>query len=257
MRWALALAGVALALGCAASLERRAGEAGETGRDPAPLVTELEREFDGLRVTKRIFDVVLVEGRRRFHGEGVVQYRSEPRRLRADIFGPHDTPVLRVILVDDALTVVLPREGEVLEGRIGDPRFAELAGERALASPEILGAILGAYDVAPLVEGAHLVAAGGNDGERVLYVVREDAVHAFTLREADGAEGARLVEYRQEREGRLVVRVRFEEFAPVDGRWSPRHVVLRDYVKERTIVVDVTREHEDVPADPTAAPMGG
>jgi hypothetical protein len=35
---------------------------------------------------------------------------------------------------------------------------------------------------------------------------------------------------------------------------SPRHVVVRDYVVERTLVVDVTLEHEDVPIDPTSSP---
>jgi len=258
----LAAAAALAAAGCYATLERRARDAAASGLDPAPLVAELEAQFEEIRVTKRIFGVTLLEGRRRFRGEGVVQYRSEPRRLRADIFGPHDTPVLRVTLVGEELTVVLPREGEVLTGTLGDPRFAEQAGERALASPEILGAILGAYEVAPLVEGAGLVAAAGDDGDRVLYLVRREAVHAFTLRavatgEGEAAPGARLVEYRQGREGRLVYRVRFEDFAPVDGRWSPRHVVLRDYVKERSLVIDVTREHEDVPADPTATPVGG
>jgi len=249
-------AAVALCAACAASLERRAREAAAEGVNPDPIVEALASEFDRIEVTKRIFGVTLVEGRRRFHGDGVVQYRAEPRRLRADIFGPHDTPVLRLTLVEDDLTLVLPREGEVVTGKLGDPRFADLAGERALASPEILGAILGAYDVRPLAEGATLVAAAGNGGERVLYVVGETAVHAFTVRDV-AAGGMRLVEYRQGREGRLVVRVRFEDFEQVDGRWSPRHVVLRDYVKERSLVVDVTREHEDVPEDPTAGPLGG
>jgi hypothetical protein len=261
----LAAAPAWTAAGCGATLERRAQDAAGSGLDPAPLAAELQAQFDEIRATKRIFRVTLLEGRRRFRGEGVVQYRSEPRRLRADIFGPHDTPVLKLTLVGEELTVVLPREGEVLTGTLGDPRFAEAAGERALASPEILGAILGAYEVAPLVEGALLVAAAGDDGERLLYVVRSEAVHAFTLRAAPpagapsnggAASGARLVEYRQGRDGRLVVRVRFEDFAPVDGRWSPRHVVLRDYRKERSLVIDVTREHEDVPADPTATPVG-
>jgi hypothetical protein len=254
VRRAAAWAALALTAGCSATLERRAREAAEAGIDPAPLVAELAAQFEALDVTKRIFDVTVVEGRRRFHGEGVVQYRSEPRRLRADIFGPHDTTILRVTLVDDELTVLLAQEGEVVTGKLGDPRFAELAGERAFASPEILGAVLGAYDVASLAEGARLAAEvreGG--GERVLYVVDGATVHAFTLEPAEGAPGPRLAEYRQGRDGRLVYKVAFEEYAPVGARWSPRHVVLRDYVKERTLVVDVTREHEDVPDDPTAA----
>jgi hypothetical protein len=254
---ALALVGSAAASlaasGCASSLEHRAREAAESGIDAAPLVEELQAQFEAIEATKRIFGVTLVEGRRRFRGDGVVQYRSEPRRLRVDIFGPHDTPVLKVTLVGEDLTILLPRDGEVLTGKLGDPRFAELAGERALASPEILGAILGAYEVAPLVEGAVLLAATESDGDRVLYVMQGDVVHEFTL---EGGAG-RLAEYRQGRDGRLVYRVRFEDFAQVDGRSSPRHVVLRDFVKERSLVVDVTREHEDVPADPTAPPLGG
>lgn len=257
-RVTFALAGAAavalMAAACAATLERRAREAASSGLDPAPLVAALESQFASIEATKRIFDVVLVEGRRRFHGDGVVQYRAEPRRLRADIFGPHDTPILRITLVGEELTVFLLREGEVLTGTLGDPRFAEMAGERALASPEILGAILGVYDVAPLVDGAELLAAEGTNGERVLYVIKQGVVHAFTLRGV--GEDSRLVEYRQGREGRLGVRVRFDDFASVDGRWSPRHVVLRDYVRERSLVVDVTREHEDVPADPTSSPGG-
>ena len=253
MRRRLAVAMTLIAAGGVTTIERQARDAAQSGIDPAPLLAALEAQFDALEATKRIFAVELVEGRRRFRGEGVVQYRAEPRRLRADIFGPHDTPVLRIVLVDDQLTVDFPREGETISGRLGDPRFAELAGERALASPEILGAILGAYDVAPLAAEARTVAAAEEGRRRTLYLVGP-AAHAFTLEEAAG--GPRLVEYRQSRAGRLVYRVRFEAFTEVDGRTSPQHVVLRDYTKERSLVVRVTREHEDVPADPTAAPAG-
>ena len=61
-------------------------------------------------------------------------------------------------------------------------------------------------------------------------------VHALAMEEG------RLVEYRQEREGRAVYRVRFEEHEPVGERLSPRHVVLRDYARGRQLVVDVRSE---------------
>jgi hypothetical protein len=238
-----------LAAGCATTIERQAREAAKGGIDPAPLIDALQAQYGGIEATKRIFDVTLVEGRRRFRGEGAVQYRAEPRRLRADIFGPHGAPVLHLTLVGDSLTVVLPQEHEVVAGRLGDPRFAELAGERALASPEILGAVLGAYDLAPLLEGAQLVTA--SDGTRsTLYVVKGATAHAFTLESEPG--GFRLVEYRQARDGHLAYRVRFADFQSVADRVSPRHVVVRDYVMERTLVVDVTLEHENVPTDPTS-----
>ncbi|MFN2421232.1 MAG: hypothetical protein ABR527_07605 [Gemmatimonadota bacterium] len=246
----LALA-IALGGGCATTIEQQARDAAEGGIDPAPLITALQAQYGSIEATKRIFDVTLIEGRRRFRGEGAVQYRAEPRRLRADIFGPHGAPVLRLTLVGDSLTLVLPREDEVVTGRLGDPRFAELAGERALANPEILGAVLGAYDLTPLLQGARLVAA--SDGERsTLYVVKGVTAHAFTLESAAGDH--RLVEYRQGRQGHLAYRVRFADFQDVAGRLSPRHVVVRDYVVERTLVVDVTQEHEDVPIDPTSSP---
>lgn len=244
---------IGLSAACATTIEQRARRAAEEGIDPAPLVTSLAAEFQAIEATKRIFDVTLIEGRRRFRGEGVVQYRALPRRLRADIFGPHSTPVLHLTLVDDHLTVVLPREGETLSGQLGDPRFDQLTGEVTLVSREMLGAILGAYDLEPLLDEARIVAAAQEDGRRTLYLVN-GAAHAFTVEDRDG--DPRLVEYRQGRDGRLVYRVRFEEYAPIDGRQSPRHIVARDYVKERTIVVDVTREHGDVPSDPTTGPAG-
>lgn len=229
--------------GCAASLAERARRAAEGGTDPAPLVGELQAAFEALNATKRIFSVTLIEGRRRFAGEGALLYTAEPRRLRADVFGPHDTHVLEVFLVGDSLTVVLPREGETLSGEIGDPRFAALTGERALVSPEILGAMLGAYDVERLVERAEAVSSEREDGRRTLFVREAGAVHGLTL------EDGRLVEYRQERDRRLVYRVRFEEFEPVDGRSSPRHVVLRDFVRDRQLVVDVRSERAPEEAD--------
>lgn len=231
-----------LAAGCVTTLEQEAREAASRGVDPAPLIEELAGRHAAIETTKRIFDVTLLEGRRRFSGAGAVEYRADPRRLDADVFGPHDTHVLSVRLEGDRLTVRLPREGEVLSGDLGDPRFAELTGERALVSPEILGALVGAYDVRRLVRGADATAAAVDGDRRTLYVRRGDVVHALTLRAPVG----HLTEYRQSREGRLVYRVRFDDFQAVAGRESPRRIVLRDYVKERRLVIDVTREHEEV-----------
>ena len=239
---AIALAALTLT-GCATSLAERARRAAETGADPAPLVAALKAAHDEVDATKRIFAVTLIEGRRRFGGEGALVYSAEPRRLRADVFGPHDTPVLHVRLRGDSLTVILPREGETLSGVLGDPRFAELTGERALVSPEILGAMLGVYDVERLQAGADAVFAEVEGGRRTLLVREADLVHALALEEG------RLVEYRQERAGRDVYRVRFERFEPVDGRSSPRYVVLRDYARGRQLVLDVRSERAPDPAD--------
>ena len=240
--------------GCVASLMNEAARALEAGGDPAPLVAELSAIHDAIERTKRIFDVTLVEGDPRFHGEGALSYRARPLAARGDVFGPQSTPVLRFSLVEDSLTVVLPREGEILRliasghsnqgeilrGRLGDPRFAELTGERALVTPEVLGALLGAYDVQRLVERADRVASATHDDRRTLYISEAGSLHAFTIR------GGRLVEYRQASDGKLAYRVEFEEFAPVDGRESPRRVVVRDFAGDRWLVLDVSREHEEV-----------
>ncbi len=228
------------ASGCVASLTTEAGRALDTGGDSGPLVAELSAIYDAIERTKRIFDVTLVEGDRRFHGEGALSYRARPLTARGDVFGPQSTPVLRFALFGDSLTVVLPREGEVLRGRLGDPRFAELTGERALVTPEILGALLGAYDVHRLIERSDRVASATHDDRRTLYIWEAGALHALTVR------GGRLVEYRQAIGGELAYRVEFEEFAPVDGRESPRRVVVRDFARDRWLVLDVTREHEEV-----------
>jgi hypothetical protein len=54
------------------------------------------------------------------------------------------------------------------------------------------------------------------------------------------------VVYRQATGGELAYRVEFEEFAPVDGRESPRRVVVRDFARDRWLVLEVSREHEEV-----------
>lgn len=238
----VALTTVAIGTACA-SLRKEALRAAEEGVDPRPLVEALSRHHTAIERTKRIFEVELLEGRRRFHGEGALQYRADPLRLRVDVFGPRSTPVVHVTLVGDRLTVVLPREDEVVTGRLGDERFARLTGERALASREVLGALLGAYDISALAAAADRVSAAVDGDERTLYVSVDGETHAFTL----GMPDDRLVEYRLARGDRLVYRVRFDEYAPVGDRQSPRRVVVRDFVEERTLVVNVTREHEDVP----------
>ena len=239
-RMAFAVLVVSAAWACVASLTSEARRAVEAGGDPGPLVAALASLHDSIDRTKRIFDVTLVEGRRRFHGEGALSYRADPLAARGDVFGPQSTPVLRFTLFGDTLTVELPREGQVLHGRLGDPRFAELSGEEALVTPEVLGALLGAYDVAGWVERADRLAVGTDGDRRTLYIWEGDALHALTLRQG------RLVEYRLARGGELAVRAQFEEFEPVGGRESPRRVVVRDYPRDRWLVLDVTREHEEV-----------
>lgn len=235
-----ALALLVAAVGCVASLSEQARRAAGEGVDPDPVIDVLEGSWDAIDSTKRIFDVTLIEGRRRFAGEGAAVYRAEPRRLRADVFGPHDTAVLHVDLVGDSLTVRLPREGEVLSGRLGDPAFARQAGERALASPEALGALIGAYDVRRLLDGADRVSAAKDGERRTLYILADGTVHALTLATPSGP----LVEYRQAVDGRLVYRARFERFHRVAGRESPWKTVLRDYPGGRTVVVEVRSERE-------------
>lgn len=237
----VALLALALA-GCATTLRDEALRAlGGRAEVPAePVLETLEAAWSAIEPTKRIFAVTLVEGRRRFAGEGAIVYDTEPRRVVAHVFGPHDTPILHLTLVDEELVVRLPREGETLRGRIGDPRFAELTGERALVSPEILGAMIGAYDARRLAEGAERVVAAGDGGRRTLYILRNGTVHALTLATPDGP----LTEYRQDREGRPVYRVRFEEFEALDGRRTPRRIVLRDYAGGRYLVVDVRSERK-------------
>ena len=239
-RLALATLTGVTAWGCVASLTTEARRAAETGGDPAPLVSELRRLYDSIDRTKRSFEVTLVEGGRRFGGEGAVSFRADPLAARGDVFGPQSTAVLRFTLFGDTLTVDLPREGERLQGRLGDPRFAELTGERALVTPEVLGALLGAYDVGSWVERAERVAIGTDEDRRTLYIWDAGALHALTLRQG------RLVEYRQARAGDLAIRAEFEEFEPVGNRLSPRRVVVRDFTRDRWLVLVVTREHEEV-----------
>lgn len=239
-RAAAALLALAVA-GCATTLREEALRAagGEAAVPAGPVLETLETAWRSVEPTKRIFAVTLVEGRRRFAGEGAITFATEPRRVVAHVFGPHDTPILHLRLVGDDLVVRLPREGETLSGKLGDPEFARLTGEAALVSPEILGAMIGVYDARALAEGADRVVAAGDDGRRTLYILRDGTVHALTLATPDGP----LTEYRQDRDGRPVYRVRFEEYAD-EGRASPRRIVLRDFVGDRYLVVDVKSERE-------------
>lgn len=236
-----------LLAGCAVTLREEARRAAGEGGPTTPVVEALRTAHDAIDATKRIFEVTLVEGGRRFAGEGALVYEADPRRLVADVFGPHDAHVLHVELVGDRLTVRLPQEGEVMRGELGDPEFARLTGERALVRPEILGALLGAYDIDRLLEGADRVAARGEGERRTLYVVDGEVVHALTIAPPpeDGG-GPVLVGYRQERDGTPVYRVQFDEFHRVDGRWSPWRVVLRDFAGDRWIVAEVRSERADV-----------
>lgn len=237
----LALVTTLLMAACVTTLREEALRAVESRAvDTEPVVAALEEAWTSIEPTKRIFDVTLVEGRRRFAGEGAVTFATRPRRLVAHVFGPHDTPILHVRLDGEVLTVHLPRENETLVGELGDPRFARLTGERALVSPEILGAMIGAYDVRRMMEGAERVIGAGDGDRRTLYILENGVVHALTIRTPTGP----LVEYRQERDGRPVYRVRFENFVDTGGRVSPRKIVLRDFAGDRFLVIDVESERE-------------
>ena len=122
-RTASAALGALAAGGCMASLATQADRALDSSFDPGPVVAELAGIHDAIDRTKRIFEVTLVEGGRRFRGEGALSYRATPRAARGDVFGPQSTPVLHFALFGDTLTVVLPREGDVVRARLGDPRF--------------------------------------------------------------------------------------------------------------------------------------
>ncbi|MFN2383089.1 MAG: hypothetical protein ABR559_02370 [Gemmatimonadota bacterium] len=248
----LALAALIPATGCATTLEREAREAATGGVDPGPLLATLGDQYAAITATKRILAITLVEGRRRYRGDGVVWYRAAPRRLRAEVFGPQDVSILRARLVGDSLTVVLPREGEVLHGALDDPRFIARTGERAFIGPGSLGALLGAYDVRALAAAATDTAAANDGDRRTLYLTGAEGVQAFTLEATTG----RLVEVRHGLGGRLLARVRFADFAAVEGRMSPRSVVLRDLLHDRQLVLTVTRETSDVPADIFASGTG-
>jgi hypothetical protein len=231
------------AAACVTTVEREAHQAIERGEDPQPLIEVLSAIHASIDVTKRIFDVTLIEGRRRFGGEGAVRYRAHPRRLRVDVFGPRSAPVLHVSVSErDDVVVELPQEDEVLTGKLGDPSFEALTGERALVSREILGALLGSYDVGALVAEADLVAARVESERQTLYVLERDIFHSLTLE----SSGRRLVEYRQERDGRLVYRARFSDFRQVEERTSPWRVVVRDFSNERQFVIEVVKENDEI-----------
>jgi hypothetical protein len=218
------------AAACVTTVEREAHQAIERGEDPQPLIEVLSAIHASIDVTKRIFDVTLIEGRRRFGGEGAVRYRAHPRRLHVSVSERDD------------VVVELPQEDEVLTGKLGDPSFEALTGERALVSREILGALLGSYDVGALVAEADLVAARVESERQTLYVLERDIFHSLTLE----SSGRRLVEYRQERDGRLVYRARFSDFRQVEERTSPWRVVVRDFSNERQFVIEVVKENDEI-----------
>ena len=78
---ALVAAGLA---GCVTTLGGEARRARESGADPLPLVERLAAQHGAIVTTRRIFNVTLIEGGRRFAGAGAVEYRGAAGRL-----GPH------------------------------------------------------------------------------------------------------------------------------------------------------------------------
>nr|MBA2563851.1 hypothetical protein [Gemmatimonadota bacterium] len=215
-------------------------------RLPAPTAARLlGRAWDGLEGGKRIFDVRVSERVRVLNGEGAIVYAREPLRLRLDVFGPHSTPLLSLVQRGDSLAVRLHEQRRFVEGTSADPRFAELTEGRAFTGPELVGALLGAYDADRLLQGAADTLAWSAGGEWVVALLERNRAHRFTYAQADSS----LRTYRQERGGRLAYRVRFSDYRAVAGRARPFRVELEDVGGRRTVRVDVRRETLDPDVD--------
>jgi hypothetical protein len=121
---------------------------------------------------------------------------------------------------------------------VGDPAFADLAGGRGFTGQEILGGLLGAYDVEALVQGPADTVAWRDGEDLVVALLEEDRAHLFTWGAADSALG----EYRQERGGRAAYRVRFSDWRTVEGRRRPFRIDAQDVAGRRTLRATVRRE---------------
>jgi hypothetical protein len=232
-----ALAAAACLPACAASIRESASRAA----DALPAGTAarlLGRDWEALDGGRRFLDLRLTDRVRALTGEGVLLYRTEPLRLRLEVFGPHATPVLSLVQRGDSLAVRLHEEDRLVEGRVGDPAFAELAEGRGFTGQEILGALLGAYDAGALVEGPADTVAWRDGGELAVALLEPDRAHLFTWEAADST----LREYRQDRGGRAAYRVRFSDWRTVEGRRRPFRIEAQDVAGRRTLRAAVRRE---------------
>jgi hypothetical protein len=228
---------------CAATIREEAGRAEQT-LPPQLIRRLLGRGWTQLDQGKRIFDIRLSDRRRVLSGEGALSYETRPVRLRLDVFGPHATPVFSLIQVDDSMAVRLYDERRFVSGPVGDPAFARLTEGRTFTGQELLGALLGAYDV-PALLGSGGEAGGGSDtlgydagDEWVVFLIEPGRAHRFGYSKADSS----LMTYRQDRGDRPAYDVRFSDYRPVEGRPRPFRIQLEDVPERRTIRVNVRTE---------------
>jgi hypothetical protein len=247
----LALPGVLLAsalasASCATTIREGAdrAEAHLTADRAAELLTAAWRPLER---GKRVFDIRLTDRARVLQGEGAIVYEKDPLRLRLDVFGPHSTEVLSLAQAGDSMSVRLPQEREYMAGPVGDPAFGRLVEGRTFTGPELLGALLGAYDATALLSGpADTVAyAAGHDW--VVVLLEPHRAHRFTYGRADST----LREYLQEREGKTAYRVRFSDYRRVEGLPRPFRVEVEDKALRRVVRADVRQEtfQADLPDD--------
>ncbi|MFN2432197.1 MAG: hypothetical protein ABR599_05160 [Gemmatimonadota bacterium] len=231
-----------LQAGCGATIREEALRA-ERRLAPGEAGRLLGRAWSRLEEGKRIFDIRLSERVRVLNGEGALLYRTRPTQLRLDVFGPHATLVLSLAQDRDSMAVRLPEERRVVSGAVGDPAFAELTEGRGFTGHEVLGALLGAYDVEALL-GARADTVGfAAGGEWVVTLLEPERAHRFTYARADSA----LLGYRQERDGRAAYRVRFSDYRDVEGLSRPFRIELQDVEGRRTVRVQVRQETFRVP----------
>lgn len=241
---ALTLAGT---VACAAAIREEALRA-ESPLPPGLGARLLERDWGLLEGGKRIFDIRVSDRVRVLNGEGALLFRTRPTRLRLDVFGPHSTLVLSLIQNGDSMALRLPEEGRTIVAPVGDPAFRELTDGREFTGPELLGALLGAYDVEELVRTDADTVGYVDGGEWVVALLEKDRAHRFGYAAGDSA----LVSYRQDRGGRPVYRVRFSDWRSVEGRSRPFRIELEDVGGRRTVRMGVRSESAEPPADPTA-----
>ena len=248
----LAAALLALLAGCGATIREEARRA-EPRLAPELAARLLDGAWSRLDEGKRIFDLRLTGRTRVLRGEGALVYEREPFRLRLDVFGPHATPVFSLAQAGDSMYVRLHEERRFLAGRVGDPAFAELADGRAFTGPEVLGALLGAYEPGALLAGPADTLAYAAGGEWIVTLLEEDRAHRLAFSAADST----LASYRQERGGRLAYRVRFSDYRTLEGRRRPLRVEIEDAAGRRTVRADVRRETFTAELPPAAYRLAG
>lgn len=237
MRGILCLAALAVCSGCAATIREEAGRA--QARLPAASAGRLlARAWSQLDGGKRIFDIRLTDRTRVLNGAGAISYAKDPLRLRLDVFGPHATPVFSLAQAGDSMTIRLYEERRFVAGPVGDPAFAQLAEGRSFTGPELLGALLGAYDPSALIAGPADTLAYAAGDEWVVALLQEGRAHRFAYSAADST----LREYRQEREGSVAYRARFSEYRAAGDRLRPFRVELEDVGERRTLRAGIRSE---------------